>query len=457
MSLKIIFSSIYLEEVHLVRSLLDQENIESTIVDENIDSLMSPLRAALGGTKLAVPEHHLPTALACVRRYTKKIHTFTRREIKLPFDTTQCPECGNEHIIVSKVPLQTPSPLVSLLSNFPMYLKNHYYQCNQCGVYWKITPNREVRTETLRQTPKVVLITGTSTGFGLLIAARLASKKYTVIATMRNVQKKEALLNEVAKRGGRVEVYPLDVTNKVSIEAAIKYVSEKYGYIDVLINNAGYGMAGFFEDLTDKEIRQQMETNFFGVQNVTRQAIPLMRRRIGSKIINVSSAAGFSASPCFGAYNASKWALEGFTESLRHELKLFGIDVLLIEPGMYNTKIFHENARCAANFDNPKSPYRHVSRFLKKRVENALKDCFKDPEEIAALVEKLINAKRPPFRNIPDIEAKTHYFTRKFLPFWLYSLIVDSILFKNFKHQMNAYELNKLLAYKRNRKVVKIP
>jgi NAD(P)-dependent dehydrogenase (short-subunit alcohol dehydrogenase family) len=168
---------------------------------------------------------------------------------------------------------------------------------------------------------KVVLITGCSSGFGLLIASRLASKNFIVYATMRNLDKQSPLLSEVNLRGGNINILKLDVTNKENVKEAISKIAAKEGYIDIVINNAGYGIGGFFEDLSDKEIRDQIETNFFGVQNVIREVIPLMRQRSHGKIINLSSVAGFSANPCFGAYNASKWALEGFSESLRYELK----------------------------------------------------------------------------------------------------------------------------------------
>lgn len=280
---------------------------------------------------------------------------------------------------------------------------------------------------------KVILITGCSSGFGLLTAARLASKGHHVVATMRAPAKSGALLQEVRTRGGEVDVLPLDVTDKASVEKAVRDIAAKYGYIDVLVNNAGYGIGGFFEDLTDKEIRQQFETNFFGVQNVIREVIPCMRQKKSGKIINISSAAGLSASPCFGAYNASKWALEGFSESLRAELKFWGIDVLLIEPGTYKTKIFYENARYAENFSNPLSPYYPISQFLERRVKDSVDDCHKDPEDIAILVEKLIAAKNPSFRNIPDIETQVMSVLRKLLPFRLYSWLIRKELFKNFQ------------------------
>ena len=265
------------------------------------------------------------------------------------------------------------------------------------------------------------------------MAARLASRGHKVIATMRDLNKSGALFEEIRQRGGNADIFQLDVTDKASIKSAITDIAAKYGNIDVLINNAGYGIGGFFEDLTENEIRQQFETNFFGVQNVTREVIPLMRAKRKGKIINISSIAGINASPAFSAYTASKSALEAFSESLRHELKFFGIDVLLVEPGTYKTKIFYENAQYAKNFHNEQSPYYPASIYLEKKVRTYVDDCFKDPEDVAALVENLINASHPPFRNIPDIETKCLYYFRRFLPFSVFSRIYRSLLFKGLK------------------------
>ena len=190
-------------------------------------------------------------------------------------------------------------------------------------------------------------------------------------------------------------------------------------------------MGGFFEDLTDEEIREQMEVNFFGVQNVTRQVIPLMRSRRKGSIINISSIAGLNANPAFGAYNASKFALEGFTESLFHEMKLFGINVCLIEPGTYKTKIFFDNARYAKNFDNPDSPYYAMSQHLKKTVLDYVKKTDKDPKRIALLVEKLMNQTHPSFRNVPDIESKLLIMIKQILPFRMYAAIMEKTLYQD--------------------------
>ncbi len=280
------------------------------------------------------------------------------------------------------------------------------------------------------QLSKTILVTGCSSGFGLLIAARLAGRGHTVYATMRDESKKTPLINEVNRRGGAVRVLTLDVTDQESIQSAMTTIAEEEGALDVLVNNAGFGIAGAFEDLSDADIREQMEVNFFGVQNMCRQAIPLMRQRRGSKIINISSVSGFSAAPCVGAYVASKWALEGFSESLFYELKLFGIHVALVQPGSYKTKIFYENRRYAKNFGNPQSPYFKLSQTLKKMVDHQIDQSKKDPEDVARLVEKIVRSSRPAFRYIPDAESRLMATCRKILPFRLYSALVERVTIK---------------------------
>ncbi len=279
--------------------------------------------------------------------------------------------------------------------------------------------------------PKIILITGTSSGFGLLTAVHLSSKGHKVYATMRDLRKQDYLKSKVAEAGGEVTILPLDVTHSESITNVVKEIASDHGYLDVVVNNAGYGIGGFFEDMTDEEIRQQMDVNFFGVQNVTRAVIPLMRSRRKGTIINISSISGLNASPCFGAYSASKWALEGFSESLYHELKFFGINVCLIEPGTYRTKIFFENARYAKNFDNLDSPYYAMSQHLKTMVLDYVKKTDKDPKRIAFLVEKLMNEAHPPFRNLPDMESQFLIFLRRILPFRLYASFIQRSLYQD--------------------------
>ncbi len=280
---------------------------------------------------------------------------------------------------------------------------------------------------------KAILITGCSSGFGLLAAARLASRGHHVYATMRNLNKQGALINELKERKADAKIFKMDVCDLASIEPVINEIGADHGHLDVLVNNAGYAIGGYFEDLTQDEIRQQMETNFFGVQNVTRAAIPLMRPQGSGQIINISSVSGRYGSPAFGAYNASKWALEGFSESLYHELKPFGIHVVLIEPGAYKTKIFGDNQQVAANFDNEESPYFARSHFLKTMIAERLEDNYRDPEDIPALIERVIKTPNPTLRYIPELESRLQIALREYLPFKLYSWIYQKVLFKGFK------------------------
>ncbi|MBF0531902.1 MAG: SDR family oxidoreductase [Candidatus Omnitrophica bacterium] len=276
---------------------------------------------------------------------------------------------------------------------------------------------------------KTILITGTSSGFGLSAAVYLTSQGHQVIATMRDLNKQDALFAKLRqhKVSQPLKILPLDVTDHKSIADCQQQLDQAYGGLDVLINNAGFAIAGFFVDLTEKDIRDQMEVNFFGAQNVTRAMLPLLRARRAATIINISSISGLTAYPALGAYNASKWALEGYSESLYYELKPFGIRVALIEPGSYKTKIFYENAHYATHFNNPFSPYYQVSQDLKIFMHKHLKPNHRDPVEIAKLIEKIINHPNSGLRHIPDWQNRTLILLRKILPFSVYSSIVYQI------------------------------
>lgn len=276
---------------------------------------------------------------------------------------------------------------------------------------------------------KVILITGCSSGFGLLTAARLAGCGHIVWATMRDPSRKLPLENELAKRHTKAVIRQLDVTRPATIKKVIEEIQDKHHRIDVLINNAGYGIGGFFEDLSDEDIRRQMEVNFFGVQNVCREVIPLMRKLSQGKIINISSVAGRVSSPCFSAYNSSKWALEAFSESLYLELGLFGICVCLVEPGSYPTNIFTHNAQYARNFDNPKSPYFAFSQKLKNLMQESISKLNRDPENVARLIEKIINKPHPRLRYVSDLSSWSRMVAQKILPSRLTASIFRRIVY----------------------------
>ena len=270
---------------------------------------------------------------------------------------------------------------------------------------------------------KIILITGCSSGFGMLTAARLAAGGHTVYATMRNLKKQDTLKLELKQRDTKCQILPLDVTDDNSISKVINTIEKQDSRLDVLINNAGYGIGGFFEDLSEDEIRSQFETNFFGVQKVTRSALPLMRA-------TASKAQGRSTLPGLGAYGASKFALEGFSESLFFELQPFGIEVVILEPGTYSTKAIDENSHEADAGLKPDSPYAKYTQQLKKLHSNILitKKGVGEPEDVAIMIEDIINRKRNKLRYLAGTQAKIRVLMRTILPFSWFSRIINSFI-----------------------------
>ncbi|NLE65127.1 MAG: SDR family oxidoreductase [Elusimicrobia bacterium] len=281
-------------------------------------------------------------------------------------------------------------------------------------------------------TPKVILITGCSSGFGLIAAVRLASKGHRVYATMRDTSKKDLLLVEAAKRNAseNIRILPLDVTRPDTIRAAVQEIMAESNVIDVLINNAGFGMGGFFEDISAVDYRAQFDVNFFGVLNVTREVLPVMRPRRKGLIINISSMAAFSGTPCFSAYCASKWAIEGFSECLYMELRPFDIRVALVEPGPYRTRIFDENARYGLRFNDPESPYYEQSQRLKAFVDRRLHNQLRDPGEVARVIEHLVESRFPSFRNIVGWRARLRVWLTRIIPFKWYAWMVRQVFLR---------------------------
>jgi short-subunit dehydrogenase len=281
------------------------------------------------------------------------------------------------------------------------------------------------------QNKTVVLITGCSSGFGLLTSKFLAmDTNFIIYASMRDLSKKSLLMAEVSKINRNIEFLEIDVTKKDTIEAGVKKIYEAHGKIDVLINNAGYAMGGFFEDLTEQEIREQMETNFFGMQNMTRAVLPIMHKNKTGKIINLSSIAGLVGFPGLGAYNASKHAVEGFSESLRLELLPFGIKVYLIEPGSFKTKIFEDNAKFACNHDNCESKYFDITKhFIETRIKK-LDKVRGNPEDVAKKIIKVIKQKNPKFRNMVGVDAFGTLIFKRIMPYSIFERIVNFVAMK---------------------------
>jgi len=235
---------------------------------------------------------------------------------------------------------------------------------------------------------KTIFITGASRGFGKLWVRAFLERGNQVIATARDL----GALNDLkSKYGGQILPLQLDVNDRTAGFAAIKKAKEHFGSIDVLINNAGYGLFGAVEETTEEQARQQIETNFFGLLWLTQAVIPVMREQGRGHIIQVSSMAGLFAAPTLGLYNASKFAVEGVSEALAAEVKAFNIHVTLVEPNGYAT----DWAGSSAAQTTAKPEYDGVRAAFQARITD---DFFGDPEATVPAMFKLINSDNPPLR-----------------------------------------------------------
>jgi len=213
---------------------------------------------------------------------------------------------------------------------------------------------------------KVAVVTGSSSGIGFETSLLLARKGFYTYATMRNLNKSVKIEEIAEKEDLHLKVLKLDVTDDESVKDAIRQIIDESPRIDVLVNNAGYGVMGAVEDLSMNDFKSQFETNFFGAIRVTKEVIPIMRKQGNGNIINVSSVGGIIGLPLNSAYISSKFALEGWSESMRYELEQFGIDVTLIEPGVVKTNFF-ENVVINNNTgstDNKTSAYSQLTQKL---------------------------------------------------------------------------------------------
>ncbi|MHC5100809.1 MAG: SDR family oxidoreductase [Planctomycetota bacterium] len=253
-----------------------------------------------------------------------------------------------------------------------------------------------------QNTPKKVLITGCSSGFGLLTAVGAAKRGYDVIATMRNMDKVGSLQNALNTQNVSAQIKKLDVTDPDSINQ----LAQTVGPVDVLVNNAGILITGSFLDQTDEEMRQVFETNYFGIVNLTKAFTPGMIERQGGRIINIASLAGLVGHPFNAAYAASKHALVGFTKSIRVELEPFGIDVISVEPGYHKTEIIRANANQSENFYNRKSPMFEWNRGFLKAFLDEIVPRAGDPQSAVEKVLALLACEKPKSHYIIGKDAK---------------------------------------------------
>jgi NAD(P)-dependent dehydrogenase (short-subunit alcohol dehydrogenase family) len=235
---------------------------------------------------------------------------------------------------------------------------------------------------------KVWFITGTSKGFGRVWAEAALERGDRVAATARDVATVRALEE---RYGDRALALALDVTDKSAVAAAVAKTIERFGRIDVAINNAGYGLFGAVEEVSEAEARAQLETNFFGALWVTQAVLPQMREQKSGHIIQVSSIGGVNAFPTIGMYHASKWALEGFSQSLAAEVAPLGISVTLVEPGGYATDWGGASAIRATPLPAYDAARAAIASFRSGNVPG-------DPDATGAAILKLVDAEKPPLR-----------------------------------------------------------
>ncbi|MBE7128303.1 SDR family oxidoreductase [Bacillus mycoides] len=271
---------------------------------------------------------------------------------------------------------------------------------------------------------KITIITGASSGFGLLTALELAKKDYLVIATMRNLEKQVNLLSQAAKLNlqQNIKVQQLDVTEQSSIHSFQLFLKEIHR-VDLLINNAGYANGGFVEEIPVEEYRKQFETNLFGAISITQLVLPYMREQKNGKIINISSISGQVGFPGLSPYVSSKYALEGWSESLRLEVKPFGIDVALLEPGSYNTNIWEVGKQLAENQSDTISPYKEYMDKIQKHI-NSGSDTLGNPIDVANKIVEIAEAKRTNLRYPIGKGVKFMIFAKKILPWRLWEYLV---------------------------------
>lgn len=245
---------------------------------------------------------------------------------------------------------------------------------------------------------KIAVVTGASSGFGLLCAIQLAKHDFHVIATMRNVKKSKVLLDAANKHNlsDHITIHPLDVTSTGSINEFSSFL-QQFPTVDLLVNNAGFALGGFSEEVSVDAYRLQFETNFFGVIAVTQTILPMMRSQGYGRIINMSSISGKIGFPGLSPYVSSKHALEGYSESLRLELKPFGIEVVLVEPGSYQTNIWSSVDLIGIKAD---SPYHDLMKAIMAEIEIG-KAKHGDPLEVAKLVAHIAIQKNPPNLRYP--------------------------------------------------------
>ena len=249
---------------------------------------------------------------------------------------------------------------------------------------------------------RTVLVTGCSSGIGLATCHVLSRNNFMTYGTVRNLSKAKKIQDLINRENLSLKILRLDVNDNQSIKLAVKKILTDTGRIDVLINNAGYGMFGPVEEITTQEVKKQFETNFFGTIRLIKAIVPIMRKQGNGTIVNISSMVGRFGVPLNSAYVSSKFAVEGLSESISFELEEFGIRVIVIEPGVVKSDFFHNVKVKGMNLESPyqKLMERRVN-FLDKAMKNSLTSSY----DVADTILDALNSKDPKFRYVIGNDA----------------------------------------------------
>ena len=274
---------------------------------------------------------------------------------------------------------------------------------------------------------KIAVITGSSSGFGLLTSVELAKAGFQVVASMRNLGRRGEL-DQAAKAAGvphKIDVRALDVTVFEAIPAFVDGVVRDYGRVDVLVNNAGFAVGGFAEDIQLDELRLQFETNFFGAVAMTKAVLPTMRRQRAGHIIQVSSIGGLQGAISVSSYSASKHALEGWSESVRLEVHGLGIKVVLVEPGAFDTGVWTRGALMGKEAKKESSPNFQRSLRMRSVIQKIPKA---DPIAVARAIVAIARDPNPKLRYLMGRDARIQLAMKRLLPWKWYEKMIANYL-----------------------------
>ena len=281
--------------------------------------------------------------------------------------------------------------------------------------------------------PGATVVTGVSSGIGLETAIYLAKRNYRVVGTMRNLSKRTEFDEAIRQAGVSVDLVALDLQSNASMESAVADVVQRYGGIDSLVNNAGVQLRGYFEDLTEEEIRSAFETNVFGTMALTRLVIPGMRAARQGRMVFLSSVGGLMGSLGLTGYCATKFALEGFAESLALEMALFRIQVSVVEPGIVNTPMWGTKLLIAKASENPASPNRAYWVESERIANWAVKTSPIRPIHVARAIHHALSAKNPKLRYLVGSRPAAFLLARRLLPTAIFDRVYNRTVIARMK------------------------